>query len=73
MKSSQETQRDGTRLLGLTDAAAYLSVTVRSLYRFIAQGEITPVRLPGFRRTLIDRGDLDKLIAEAKQREVERP
>ncbi len=58
--------------MGLSEAAAYLGITDRSLYRFIAQGDLIPVRLPGLRRTLLDKADLEALVATARQRVEER-
>ena len=54
------------RLLGLDAAAGYLSVDEMTIRRLIARGCLSPVRIEGVRRVLIDRGDLDRLIAAAK-------
>ncbi|HSF32514.1 MAG TPA: helix-turn-helix domain-containing protein [Candidatus Tectomicrobia bacterium] len=48
-------------LLGLEEAATYLGITPRSIYRLVAQGLLTPVRLPSVRRTLFDRRNLEDL------------
>jgi excisionase family DNA binding protein len=54
------------RLLGLERAADYLDITQRSLYRLMERGIINPVRLPGVRRTLFDKHDLDALVESRK-------
>jgi excisionase family DNA binding protein len=54
------------RLLGLDAAAGYLSVDAMTIRRLIARGCLSPVRIEGVRRVLIDREDLDRLIAAAK-------
>ncbi len=55
-----------SRLLGVEEAALFLGVTARSLYRLVDKGMLTPVRLPGFRRTFFDRRDLEALVKSAK-------
>jgi excisionase family DNA binding protein len=55
-----------SRLLGIEEAVLFLGVTARSLYRLVEKGMLTPVRLPGFRRTLFDRQDLEALVQSAK-------
>jgi excisionase family DNA binding protein len=55
-----------SRLLGLKEAAMYLGVTPRSVYRLVAEGLLTPVRLPGIRRTLFDRRNLEDLVVMAR-------
>jgi hypothetical protein len=37
-----------SRLLGVEEAALFLGVTARSLYRLVDKGMLTPVCLPGF-------------------------
>jgi excisionase family DNA binding protein len=54
------------RLLGLDAAAGYLSVDSMTIRRLITRGCLSPVRLEGVRRVLIDREDLDRLIATGK-------
>jgi excisionase family DNA binding protein len=54
------------RLLGLDAAAGYLSVDAMTIRRLIGRGCLNPVRLEGVRRVLIDREDLDRLIATGK-------
>jgi excisionase family DNA binding protein len=56
------------RALPIPDAAAYLGVSRRKVYRFMGQGVLCPVRLPGCRRTLLDRHDLDALVERSKAR-----
>lgn len=55
-----------SRLLGLEETATYLGVTPRSVHRLVKRGLLTPVRIPGFRRTLFDRQDLLALVALSK-------
>jgi hypothetical protein len=50
------------RGLPLPAAAAYSGVSVRALWRLIADGLLRPVRVPGTRRTLLLRDDLDELL-----------
>jgi len=57
------------RLLGVTDTAVFLGVTPRSVLRLIERGMLIPVRLPGCRRTLFDRHDLEQLVQSAKERQ----
>jgi excisionase family DNA binding protein len=56
----------GIRLLGPSAAASYLDVTPRTIQRLIGRGVLEPVRLPGVRRILVDRQDLDQLIETGK-------
>jgi DNA-binding transcriptional MerR regulator len=58
--------RPEARLLGLEETATFLGVTPRSVHRLVKRGLLTPVRLPGFRRTLFDREDLRALVALSK-------
>jgi excisionase family DNA binding protein len=55
-----------TRLLGLEEVAAFLGVTTRTVTNMIARGTLRPVRLPGLRRTLVDRQDLNQLVDRGK-------
>jgi excisionase family DNA binding protein len=65
-----------SRLLRLTEAASYLSVSYWTVRDLVARGAIPPVRLPGpgardgrtLRRVLLDRRDLDRLIENNKDR-----
>jgi excisionase family DNA binding protein len=56
----------GSRLLGLQEAATYLGITPRSVYRLVEQGFLIPVRLPGLRRTLFDRRNLEDFVELAR-------
>ena len=47
---------------GGVGAAAYLGVSVRSLWRLVDAGHLHPVRLPGLRRVAFDVRELDRLI-----------
>jgi hypothetical protein len=39
---------------------------VRALWRYIGDGTLRPIRLPGCRRILLDRLDLDQLLEAHK-------
>jgi excisionase family DNA binding protein len=54
-------------LLGRVQAAGYLNITTRTLDRLIARGLLRPIRLPGVRRTLFDRADLDALVDAGRE------
>jgi excisionase family DNA binding protein len=58
------------RLFGREAAADYMNMTIRSLERLVDKGILTPVRIAGFRRTLFDKQDLDRLIEAAKHHPV---
>ena len=59
------------RLLGREAAAGYMNITMRSLERLVDKGVLTPVRITGFRRTLFDKQDLDRLIESSKYQPVQ--
>jgi len=59
------------RGLPLPAAAAYSGVPVRALWRLIAAGRLAPVRIPGTRRVLLLREQLDALIDASVIRRVE--
>jgi excisionase family DNA binding protein len=59
------------RLLGREAAAGYMNITLRSLERLVEKGIVTPVRIVGFRRTLFDKQDLDRLIESSKHQPVQ--
>jgi excisionase family DNA binding protein len=61
-------QDAGRRLLKVPEAADYVGLTVRGLYRMFATGRLKPVRFPGVRRTLVDRDDLDALVEATRAR-----
>lgn len=42
--------------------AAYVGVSRRQLYRLVESGRLRLVRLPGCRRVLVDRLELDRLL-----------
>jgi excisionase family DNA binding protein len=50
------------RGLPLKAAASYSGVPVRSLWRLIAEGRLVPVRVPGVRRVLLLREEIDALL-----------
>jgi hypothetical protein len=50
------------RGLPLPAAATYSGIPVRSLWRLIAEGQLARVRVPGCRRVLILRDELDALL-----------
>lgn len=50
------------RGLPIIDAATYSGIPERALWRLISTGALRPIRLPGMRRVLLDRADLDRLL-----------
>jgi excisionase family DNA binding protein len=52
--------------MGRPQAARYLRVTMRTLDRLVARGMLSPLRLPGIRRTLFEQADLDALVDAAR-------
>jgi excisionase family DNA binding protein len=54
------------RLLTMTEAVEYLSVSDNIIYELIARGDLVPVRL--IRRPLFDVNDLDRLIQTRKEK-----
>ena len=56
------------RLLDLKAAEAYSGISAWTLRDLIASGELPVVRPPRLRRVWIDRADLDRAIAEWKER-----
>jgi hypothetical protein len=48
-------------------AARYSGIPIRRLWALIAGGQLCPIRLPGMRRLLLDRQDLDRLLEVHKQ------
>jgi excisionase family DNA binding protein len=67
MDTQGAAQAPQRRLMGRVQAAGYLDVTPRTLDRMIARGLLNPIRLPGVRRTLFDRADLDALVDAARE------
>jgi len=70
MQGQNFAQQLETRLLGSEQAATYLGVALPTLLRLIARGIISPVQIPGVRRTLIDKRDLDALVESGKLQRV---
>ena len=56
------------RLLDLKAAEIYSGISVWTLRELIASGELPAVRPPRLRRVWIDRADLDRAIADWKER-----
>lgn len=50
------------RGLSITAASAYSGIPARRLWALIAEGRLRAIRLPGMRRVLLDREDLDQLL-----------
>jgi hypothetical protein len=55
------------RGLPLPAAATYSGLPVRALWRLISRGTLAPVRVPGTRRVLLLRDDLDRLLEASKE------
>ena len=53
---------DGPRLLDVESAADYLGVSAWTVRDLVERGTLSRVALPGVRRLLFDRCDLDRLI-----------
>lgn len=60
--------RTSGRLLDLKAAEIYSGISAWTLRDLIASGDLPAVRPPRLRRVWIDRADLDKAIAEWKER-----
>lgn len=56
------------RSLDLKEAESYSGISAWTLRDLIASGDLPAVRPPRLRRVWIDRADLDKAIAEWKER-----
>lgn len=54
------------RCLDVEETARYLGIRRRSVWSLVQAGRLRVVRLPGIRRALFDRVDLDKLIEAGK-------
>ena len=70
-RSGDAAVQTSARLLGLHEAAAYLGLSYWSMRDLVNAGTIPRVRLPltgtrDLRRVLVDRADLDRLIAASK-------
>src|SRR5262245_25750971 len=57
----------GARLVSVDQAAAYLGVSRRAVWRLIAAGTLARVALPGQRRVLLDVHDLAALVEQSKE------
>jgi hypothetical protein len=61
-------------LLSIADSARYLGVSPRTIEAFVASGLVLPLRLPSPRggrhlgRVLLERAELDRLVARARER-----
>jgi len=54
------------RLVSVDDAAVYLGISRRAVWRLIASGALARVTLPGQRRVLLDVNDLAELVSANK-------
>jgi excisionase family DNA binding protein len=57
---------DGPRLLDVAAAAEYLGVSAWTVRDLVERGSLARVALPGVRRLLFDRYDLDRLIEASR-------
>ena len=64
----RKASRSSGRLLDLKAAEAYSGISAWTLRDLIASGALPVVRPPRLRRVWIDRADLDRAIAEWKER-----
>jgi excisionase family DNA binding protein len=64
----QRGRRTSGRLLDLKAAELYSGISAWTLRDLIASGELPAVRPPRLRRVWIDRADLDRAIADWKER-----
>ena len=55
------------RLVGLRELSAELGVPYGTLYDLVKRGELPAVNLPGVRRILVDRRDLERALEEWKR------
>ncbi len=62
----RERDRTAGRLMGLGAAAEYLGVSAWTLREMVWRGDLPKVGLPGVRRLLLDRTDLDAMILRGK-------
>jgi hypothetical protein len=68
MAFSSVKEQPEARLIGREAAATYLDMTTRSLDRLVGKGLLRPIKIPGLRRVMFDRADLDALIDAGKAR-----
>jgi hypothetical protein len=54
------------RLLGVKTASIYMGVSTWVTWRLVKDGTLKPVQIPRIKRVLLDREDLDALIARWK-------
>jgi excisionase family DNA binding protein len=66
MKQGQANRR--SPLVSLDDAATYLGISRDGIYRLIAAGELSAIKIR--RRTLLDPEDIDRLIERSKSAAV---
>ncbi|MBU1682893.1 helix-turn-helix domain-containing protein [Patescibacteria group bacterium] len=62
------TTHPASELLTIAETADYLRVSQRTVFNYIKQGYITPVRIGGTKKTgrvLVPRKELSKLIARS--------
>jgi excisionase family DNA binding protein len=50
------------RLVGLRELSAELGIPYGTLYDLVKRGELPAVNLPGVRRILVDRKDLERCL-----------
>ena len=65
---ARRASRTSGRLLDLKAAEIYSGISVWTLRDLIASGDLPAVRPPRLRRVWIDRADLDRAIADWKER-----
>jgi hypothetical protein len=66
MAFSSVQEQPEARLLGREAAATYMDMTTRSIDRLVGKGLLRPIKIPGLRRVMFDRADLDALIDAGK-------
>jgi hypothetical protein len=50
--------------LSLDQVAGELGVTMRSVFRYLEAGHLTPIRDPGSRRVFVDSGEVERFRQE---------
>jgi len=55
------------RCLDIDKSGIYLGVSRRAVWRLVARGTLRAIRLPGLRKVLIDRLELECAIEEGKE------
>ena len=61
------TRRPTARLLPIVTATAEYGITEHGFERLISTGALRLVELPGIRRRLLDRRDIERFIEECKR------